>query len=164
MKLNRYAIIFTVVLSAGFALAASDAQKSFDALKALDGNWEGKNSQGQTIKVTFRSTAGGSALLNETLGTGPENMITMFHMDGDRLMMTHYCGAGNQPRMKATQSPDGKSISFDFIDATNLASPDAGHMTHVVFAIPDANHHTEEWTFLEHGKEMKELFTLQRSK
>jgi len=41
---------------------------------------------------------------------------------------------------------------------------DAGHMQHVLFAMPDADHHTEEWTFLDHGKEMKELFTLQRSK
>jgi hypothetical protein len=88
----------------------------------------------------------------------------MIHLDGDRLLMTHYCGAGNQPRMKATLAPDSKSIAFDFLDATNLASADAGHMHHVVFSIPDADHHTEEWTFLDHGKEMKELFTLQRAK
>ena len=56
--------------------------------------------QGQPLEVTFRMTAGGSALMSEIHGHGPENMITMFHMDGDRLLMTHYCGAGNQPRMK----------------------------------------------------------------
>lgn len=90
-------------------------------------------------------------------------MITMFHLDGDRLLMTHYCGAGNQPRMKAT-SADGKSIAFDFVDATNLASPDAGHMKRMVLTMVDANHHTEEWTFEDHGKEMKELFSLERQK
>jgi len=103
-------------------------------------------------------------LMSEILGGGHENMVSMIHMDGDRLLMTHYCGAGNQPRMKAALAPDGKSVSFDFIDATNLSSRDAGHMQHVLFAMPDADHHTEEWTFLDHGKEMKELFTLQRSK
>jgi hypothetical protein len=164
MKLVRSIVIAAVVLSASVALAGSDAQKTFDALKALDGTWEGKNSQGQTLTVTFRETGGGSAVLNEIHGQHPENMITMFYLDGDRLLMTHYCSAGNQPRMKATLAPDGKSISFDFIDATNLASPDAGHMHHVVFGMPDANHHTEEWTFLDHGKEMKEMFTLQRAK
>ena len=95
---------------------------------------------------------------------GDENMITMIHLDGDRLLLTHYCGAGNQPRMKATTSPDGKSISFDFVDATNLASPDAGHMHRVVFTIPDANHHSEEWIFLQNGKEARERFDLQRQK
>lgn len=162
MKMFRSAAVVAAVLCASFALADSNASKTFDALKALEGNWEGKNSQGQTLQVSFRMTAGGSALMSEIHGQGPENMITMFHMDGDRLMMTHYCGAGNQPRMTATLAPDGKSVAFEFIDATNLTSPDAGHMQHVVFSMPDADHHTEEWTFRDHGKDMKEVFTLQR--
>jgi len=164
MKRFRSAATMLVILSATFALAEAGGKKAFDVLKALEGTWEGKNSQGQVVRVSFRMTAGGSAFLSEIHGKGPENMITMFHMDGERLLMTHYCGAGNQPRMTATLSPDGKSVIFDFLDATNLASPDAGHMHHVVFTMPDANHHTEEWTFLDHGKEMKELFTLQRTK
>lgn len=164
MKLSRYAVAMAVVLAATFALAESGAKKSLNTLKALDGTWEGKNSQGQTIQVSFRETAGGSALLSEIHGMGQENMVSMIHLDGDRLLMTHYCGAGNQPRMKAALAPDGKSVIFDFVDATNLSSPEAGHMHHVVFAMPDADHHTEEWTFLDHGKEMKELFTLQRVK
>ncbi|HUM03995.1 MAG TPA: hypothetical protein VLT90_00955 [Terriglobales bacterium] len=163
MKQLRYSVIAAVILTTTAALAGSDAQKTFDVMKALEGTWEGKNNQGQSLKVSFRATAGGSALLSEIHGTGPENMISMIHLDGDRLLMTHYCGAGNQPRMKATLSADGKSVRFDFIDATNLASPDSGHMVHVVFTMADANHHTEEWTFLDHGKEMKEVFTLQRS-
>lgn len=163
MKTLRYTVTAAIVLCASLALAQS-TKKPFDTLKALDGDWEGKNNQGQPLKVSFRETAGGSALMSEIHGQGPENMVSMFHLDGDRLLMTHYCGAGNQPRMKASLSPDGKSITFDFIDATNLSSADAGHMNHVVFAMPDADHHTEEWTFLDHGKEMKELFTLQRAK
>ena len=162
MKLSRYAVVAAVILSASAAFAGSDAQKSFAAIQALQGTWEGKNSQGQMLTVTFRQTAGGSAVMNEIHGQGDHDMITMFHLDGDRLLMTHYCSAGNQPRMKATLAPHGKSISFDFIDATNLASPDAGHMQHVVFSMPDANHHTEEWTFLDHSKEIKESFTLER--
>ena len=114
------------------------------------------------MEVTFRMTAGGSALMSEIHGHGPENMITMFHMDGDRLVMTHYCGAGNQPRMKVVAA-DAKSVSFEFYDGTNIA-PGDGHMQHVTFTHPDANHHTEEWVFVDHGKEMKEFFTLERAK
>jgi len=162
MKLVRSAVFVVVVLSASFALAQNDARKSFDQLKGLEGMWEGKNSQGQPIRVSFRSTAGGSALMSEIHGHGPENMITMFHMDGDRLLLTHYCGAGNQPRMKVLAS-DAKSITFEFMDGTNIA-PGAGHMQRVTFAQADADHHTEEWVFLDKGKEMKEMFTLQRAK
>ena len=93
---------------------------------------------------------------------GPEDMITMFHLDNDRLLMTHYCGAGNQPRMQATTSPDGKTITFDFVDGTNLASPEIGHMHRMVLSLLDANHHTEEWTYSDHGKETKEVFDLRR--
>jgi len=101
--------------------------------------------------------------MSEILGQGPEDMITMFHLDGpNRLLMTHYCGAGNQPRMQGSLSPDGKTITFNFVDATNLASPDAGHMQRVVLTLLDENHHTEEWTFLDHGKETKEVFDLRR--
>src|SRR5262252_17046 len=162
MKPLRYAVTAAILLSTTLAAAASDAQKAFDALKALEGTWEGKNNQGQTLTISFRATADGSALMNEIHGVHKDNMITMFHLDGDRLLLTHYCSAGNQPRMKASFAPDGKSISFDFVDATNLSSPEAGHMNRVVFAIPDANHHSEEWTFLDHGKQMKETFALER--
>ena len=154
--------VLVVVLSASLVVAQSDAHKSFDLLKGLEGNWAGKNQQGQPIQVTFRMTAGGSALMSEILGHGPENMITMFHMDGDRLLMTHYCGAGNQPRMKVVSS-DAKSVSFEFTDGTNIG-PGDGHMQHVTFTQPDADHHVEEWVFVDHGKEMKELFTLARVK
>jgi hypothetical protein len=155
------AAVVVIVLSASLVVAQSDARKSFDLLKGLEGNWAGKNQQGQPIQVTFRMTAG-SALMSEILGHGPENMITMFHMDGDRLLMTHYCGAGNQPRMKIVAS-DAKSVSFEFFDGTNIG-PGDGHMQHVTFTQPDADHHIEEWVFLDHGKEMKELFTLARVK
>jgi hypothetical protein len=165
MKLStsaRAVATLVVVLTASVVLADSDAHKSFDLLKGMEGNWSGKNQQGDPIQVSFKMTAGGSALMSEIHGHGPENMITMFHMDGDRLLMTHYCGAGNQPRMKVIAS-DAKSVSFEFVDGTNIG-PGDGHMQHVTFSEPDADHHVEEWVFLDHGKEMKELFTLERVK
>jgi hypothetical protein len=159
-KIAAIAAAVVVVLSASFVVAESDAHKSFALLKGLEGNWEGKDQQGHPVEVTFRMTAGDSALMSEIHGHGPENMITMFHMDGDRLLLTHYCGAGNQPRMKVIAS-DAKSVSFEFFDGTNIG-PGDGHMQHVTITEPDANHHVEEWVFLDHGKEMKELLTLER--
>jgi hypothetical protein len=163
MKSIRIAVSLCLLAIATVALAQTDAQKSFNQLKTLTGSWEGKNSQGKALSVTFQDTAGGSALMSEIQGHG-ENMISMFHLDGpNRLMLTHYCGAGNQPRMTATTSADGKTVTFDFLDATNLATPDAGHMQRVVIAMLDANHHTEDWSFNDHGKEMKEFFDLHRT-
>ena len=98
------------------------------------------------------------------MGMEDDNMISMFNLDGQRLLMTHYCSAGNQPRMTATSSADGKTIAFDFLDATNVAGPEAGHMQHVVISVLDPDHHIEEWNYLDHGKEMKQVFDLRRKK
>lgn len=162
MKSIRIAISILLVAAATVAMAQTDAQKTFARLKTLDGMWAGKDPRGEDVKVSFRSTSGGSALMSEIMGK--EDMISMFHLDGNRLLMTHYCAAGNQPRMKASASADGKTVTFDFVDATNLATADAGHMQRMVLNMIDDNHHTEEWTFLDHGKEMKETFDLQRKK
>jgi len=86
----------------------------------------------------------------------------MINMDGDRLLLTHYCSAGNQPRMQATLSPDGKSITFTFVDGTNLAGADVPHIQSVIFNFIDENHHTEEWHFGMQGKDLVQRFDLQR--
>ena len=162
MKTVRIAITLLFVFVTSAAFAASAAQKSFEELKALDGTWEGKSLNGEPLEVAYRVTSSGSAIMSEI--KGKEDMISMFNLDGDRVLMTHYCAVGNQPRMVASASPDGKTFTFDFVDATNLPTPDAAHMIRMVLAMPDANHHTEEWTFSDHGKEHKEVFDLRRKK
>lgn len=164
MKSLRAIFAVFVVLAATSAFAQSDAQKSFDQLKTLAGTWEGQASDGKTVQVIFRETSAGSALLSEITGH-EENMITMFHLDGSRLLMTHYCGTGNQPRMVGSMSPDGKSFSFNFLDATNVLPSQPGHMDHLTVAMLDPSHHTEEWSFLTtDGKQMRERFDLHRIK
>ena len=153
-------LIAVLTLAAASAVAQTDAQKAFSNIKSLPGTWEGDTRMGP-VQVTFKTTAGGSAVMSEILGK--EDMITMFNLDGPgRLLMTHYCAAGNEPRMEASISPDGKVITFNFVDATNLAAPDTGHMQKMVLTLVDDNHHTEEWTFVDHGKEHKEMFDLHR--
>jgi hypothetical protein len=145
------------------AQTPTDVQKAFASIKSMPGTWEGKTQDGATVKVDFKVTAGGSAVMSEIFGHGPEDMISMIHLDGpNRLLLTHYCGAGNQPRMQGTVSPDGKTITFSFVDVTNLATPEAGHMQRMVLTMLEENHHTEEWIFLDHGKELREFFDLRR--
>jgi hypothetical protein len=153
-------LIAALTLATTAAIAQTDAQKAFASIKTLPGSWEGNTNMGP-VQVTFKVTAGGSAVMSEIIGK--EDMITMFNLDGpDRLLMTHYCAAGNEPRMKASVSRDGKVITFDFLDATNLATADAAHMHRMVLTIVDDSHHTEEWTFVDHGQEHKEVFDLHR--
>ena len=165
MKAQQYRIAAFVILSGLAAFAQSAARETFDTIKSLAGEWEGKNSMGDRVRVSYRVTADGSALMSEIqsqMKGDNHDMVSMIHMDRDRLLLTHYCAAGNQPRMQASRSADGKTIRFDFVDATNLASPDAGHMQRVIFTILDAKHHTEHWYFVDHGRERVETFNLER--
>lgn len=156
-------LLLLTTFASTFTLAQTDAQKAFATLKSMSGSWEVKSADGRPLQVIFKVVSGGSAVMSEIMGQGPEDMISVFHLDGaNKMLMTHYCGAGNQPRMQASVSPDGKTITFNFMDVTNLKSADDGHMYRMVLTLLDDNHHTEEWTFIDHGKEMKESFDLRR--
>ncbi|HLV86393.1 MAG TPA: hypothetical protein VKV39_05400 [Candidatus Sulfotelmatobacter sp.] len=161
-RILRLVLSVTLTLASAAAVAQTDAQKAFNAIKNMPGTWEQKSPDGKTLQVVFRTVSNGSAVMSEIAVPG-EDMISMIHMDGpNTLLLTHYCGAGNQPRMKASISPDGKTVSFNFMDGTNIEPADAGHMQRMVLTLIDDNHHTEEWTFLDHGNEHKELFDLRR--
>ncbi len=172
MKSLRLALSVFVMSISAVAFGQSDGQKSFDELKTLAGAWEGtvttlpqqSDVQGKTVQVSLRVTSTGNALMHEMKLVGQQDdPITMLYLEGGRLMLTHYCDAGNRPRMVAKTSPDGKTVEFDFLDVDG--SDEHGHMHHVVFTMIDANHHTEDWTFMmPKDNHVQAHFDLQRAK
>jgi len=162
MKSLRFMLSVVLMSLSTVAFARSDAQESFDKLKTLAGTWEG-TFEGKPLQVSLRVTSMGNALMHEMKDDGPEDPITMFNVDGDPLLLTHYRDAGNRPRMVGKVSPDGKTIEFDFLDVSG--STQYGHMQHVVFNFIDSDHHTEKWEFaMADGKTEGGLLDLRRSK
>jgi hypothetical protein len=97
MKSIRHVLLVVLMSLSTVAFAQSDAQKSFDKLKTLAGSWAGTY-EGKPMQASLRVTSTGNAILHEMKGSeGPDNPITMFYVDGDRLLLTHYCDAGNRP-------------------------------------------------------------------
>jgi len=125
MKILRAVAVGLLLVAGTAAGSQSDAQKALEKLKSLVGTWQGKTVKGDSVEDIFRLTAGGTAVMGEDK-MGSEEMLSLFYVDGDRLLMTHFCPSGNQPRMQATISPDLKTITFDFLDATNLPNLQAG--------------------------------------
>jgi hypothetical protein len=127
----------------------------FEQFKALAGDWAGKaKMDGKEIDatVTYKVTSGGSAVV-ETLGPGTAHeMVSVIHPDGDHLVLTHYCAIGNQPSMKAIESPDSKKIEFKFDHATNMKSDKDMHMHDVTFTFVDKDTLKAEWTHYTDGK------------
>jgi len=158
----RIALVAAIALAAATASAQTDAQKAFNAIKNLPGTWEQQTPDGHTLQVTFKVVSGGSAVMSE-IADSKEDMISMIHLDGpNRLLLTHYCAVGNQPRMEASFSPDGKVITFRYVDATNLTTPDVAHMRQMVLTLIDDNHHKEQWVFAGQGRDHSEVFDLHR--
>jgi hypothetical protein len=130
------------------AAVQSDAQKAFEKMKTLAGSWRG-TIMGISINFTIRAASSGTAILHEGNrdGEGPPNHeITMFYRDGDRLLGTHYCDAGNRSRFEGKMSPDGKTIEFSFLDVAG--STRGGLVKHMAFTMIDANKHVVEFTFI----------------
>jgi hypothetical protein len=172
-----YAALIVVLVSlstatlAQTAAPASEAQSSFNRLKSLSGTWDGKVTttppapeiDGTTMHVTLRTTSMGNAVIHEmTSPARKDDPITMFYLENDKLMLTHYCDAGNRPRMTAKSSPDGKNLDFDFVDV--IGNMQYGHMHHANFTIIDDNHHIEEWTYMAGDKPIRAHIDLQRTK
>ena len=129
-----------------------DSKTAYARLRTLAGEWEADTSMGKS-HLTYELIAGGTALVERETFDNMPAMETVYHLDGNRLMLTHYCMAGNQPRMQARSfNPDNGELRFEFLDATNLASPAAGHMHNATFHFVDEKHLVTEWQFFENGK------------
>lgn len=158
--------------------APSEAQKSFDTMKkTFAGEWEGpvtvpempEMSGGKPIHISLRVTSRGNAVVHELQEANTpldaakfDHPVTMLYVDGEQLSLVHYCDAGNRPRMSGKTSSDGKTVEFTLVDISG--GTNRGHMHHAVFTYIDANHHTEDWTYLLPGdKAMHAHFDLKRA-
>jgi hypothetical protein len=128
-----------------------DAKAAYARLGTLAGEWEADTSMGK-IHLTYELIAGGSALVERETTDHMPPMETVYHLDGNRLQLTHYCALGNQPRLEA-RVYDAKTgnLEFGFLDATNLASPAAAHMHNASLRFVDEKHFTAVWELYENG-------------
>ena len=156
-----------LLLLATTSAAAPGTNPAWEKLKSLAGEWSGTvthGGQAMPVSVSYTLVSSGNSLMERLTTPDGEDMVTMYHPDGSRIMMTHYCSEGNQPRMRANAPGADGSLAFDFVDATGLASPQAEHMRKLVVKFQDADHFTQEWTHLKAGKEEIGVFKYARKK
>jgi hypothetical protein len=130
----------------------NNAAAAFSRLKTLVGEWEADTDMGKT-HLSYELIAGGTALVERFSSAKEPVMLTVYHFNGDRLILTHYCSMGNQPRMLAGPfNPETGEVQFQFLDVTNLATPGDGHMHNAKIRIVDHDHLVSEWQFYEKGE------------
>ena len=135
---------------------SAETKQAFALIKSLAGRWQGdfinpETKKSVSMETRIRVTSHGNSVTHEMKGAGDsdesdkiDHPVTMMYLDGANLILTHYCDAGNRPRMSARISPDGKVVDFDFLDVAGPVTH--GHMQSARFTFVDSTHHIEEWT------------------
>ncbi len=154
------------ILLIGTTIAQAEKSKStaaFEQLSSLVGEWKG-GQDGIDITLTYTLTADGSILMEEFRPAKGGVMMTMFSMDGDHLMATHYCSAGNQPQMvtETIEEPQKKALVFSLIRVTGMTTPEDWHNTGLEIMLEDKDHLTQKWTYLYKGKTGTTIFHFTR--
>ena len=155
-----FSVACLVLLASSIALAGygssdkspSKASVAFDKLKSLSGTWDTTAPEGGPATVTYAVVSNGTAVMETISHKAEADMITMYTVDGDHIMMTHYCGIGNQPRMRASvPAGDIKELKFSFLDGTNMKKNDM-HMHALDMKFIDDTHVQETWSLFDKGK------------
>jgi len=156
------AVVTFVLPMAALAAAKTKSEEAFDRLTSLKGEWKGEMS-GVPTTLTYTLTANGSALMEECRPRNGREMITMFTVDGDHLIATHYCSAKNQPQLATSAILDPqKPLEFLLVRVTGLKSADDWHNTGITVIQDDNAHLTQEWSYESKGKTGKNIFHFAR--
>lgn len=132
----RLSIVAAVLFLMSAPLVAGDhpeasADSRMEFLKSLAGRWSApaqEGSEGESL-FEFRVTAGGTAVEEREFVGSPQEMMTVYYMDGDDLVATHYCMLGNQPRARAVKTSAKSALRFDCDGIPgNAASHDEKHI------------------------------------
>ncbi len=168
-----FALLFSAALGASMLLVAApeagiSGETAFRQLTKLSGEWTGsiQTPDGAPVTINYRVTSAGNTVM-ETLAPGSDHeMVSMYHMDGKALVMTHYCSAGNQPHLRLNESKSTPAeFVFDFVGGTNLDPERDVHIHGLVLRIMGADRIEAEWTGYKDGKKADTtLFLVTRKK
>ncbi len=164
MKFSRKLVFALALFAAMPASGGNPPSPAWEEMKSLVGAWQG-TAEGRPVSVTYALVSNGTALMETLDGGHDATMITMYTPDGGAILATHYCSAGNQPRMRANGSAGGKSLDFQFIDASNVKGSTGEVMQRLVVTFLDADHFQQQWTSRgADGKEQTSVFRYTRRK
>jgi hypothetical protein len=120
-----------------------DADSALDFLKTLDGDWKfsggGHDHGGDSHQVIFKTTAAGSSVMETMFPGEAMEMISVYHRDGDKLLMTHYCALQNAPVLRFEKTDKPGEIKFVFEGGTNFDPAKDAHVHEGTFQVKDAN-------------------------
>lgn len=162
MTTGRHALLLCLL---AMPAAAADSAVPWDALKSLVGTWQRTDAStpaGKAFRIRYRLISADTALVEEFGDPAKQPTQTLFHLDGDRVLATHYCSRGNQPRLRLRAATSPGVLVFDFLDATNLGSAADAHLVRLTLRWRDADHLVREEVYATSGREEVGTLVLER--
>lgn len=149
-------------------LVSTGTAQPMEALKSLAGKWHlaGADRKADApADFEFKVSSGGSAIVETMFPGTPKEMTNVYTLDGNDVLVTHYCAAGNAPRMKLTHNENG-TMTFDFVDATNLPDKNKMYMGKLELKFVGPDQVQQTWTSFLNGQptEQPMTMTLERAK
>ncbi len=112
-----------------------DASKLFSQLKSLVGVWKKEGGTNSKFYIDFELTANETVLIETWYRNNKKHSLTLYHLNGNDLIATHYCPQGNQPRLQLSMDSTSNNISFQFLDITNLGNKSDSYQHSLGFEI-----------------------------
>src|SRR5260370_25787485 len=107
--------------------------------------------------VSVKTKAAGSAVVHTYAAGTPGEMETVFHMDGDKLLLTHYCALQNAPVLRFVKSDKPGELKFVFEGGTNFDPKVDAHLHESTFQIMDKDTIEQRSTVFANGQASPEL-------
>ena len=134
---------------------AQSHSKEFEKVKSLEGKWAGTTTEGgkeSNVSVTYHLTSGDSAVV-ETLFPGTDHeMVSVYHDEGGKLAMTHYCMLGNRPNLALSKSSQTE-MTLDFAKNNTINPKSEDHMHSLRLVFIDNDTLVQNWSGITNGKE-----------
>ena len=141
--------------------AQAQPTNAFDFFKSLKGSWNIQSgNRALPIKMTY-DLASKDTIVTESFG----KELSVFYPDGNDLMMTHFCNAGNHPRLKLKKTSSSTLFEFEMVDITNLnASRDGAHVQRITYTLMEPDKLDLKIVWKRGEKEESENYVLTRAR
>ena len=147
-----------LLLAQGATTTIADSDAVFDAFKSLKGRWT-IQSGGKTIATVMTYDIGSKdSIVTEQFG----KELSVIHRDGQDLQMTHFCNAGNQPRLRLKKCRFPGLFEFEMFDITNRRKSDEAHVQKIIYRVVDGKHMELEIVWKKRDSSESEKYALTR--
>ena len=159
IKLLRWGVLlFSFAALSMPLLAQNNSERAFATFKSLNGRWA-IESDGKTLPIEMRYEVGSKeSIVMEQFG----KELSVIYLDGENLLMTHFCNAGNQPRLRLKKVSQPGGLEFEMFDITNLKDASTPHVERIVYKVIDGRRMTLEILWKKGQSEESEKYTLSR--